>query len=169
MRGRGDRRYTIPEDERDNDFDPVQRNSFQRFVQDGGGLVSIHVSPTSCPDWPEMMRITGGGWVWGKSRHPPYGQFRVHVVAPGHPVAAGVEDFDTQDELYCDQDIAPGVSVFLVGMDQGMHQPLGWSHVYGAGRVVNFSLGHNAASVSSPAFLTLVTNAAGYVGRRAAA
>jgi len=55
--------YKIPDSELDNDFDATQKEALRAFVSTGGGLLSLHVSPTSCPGWAEMLKITGGGWI----------------------------------------------------------------------------------------------------------
>lgn len=155
--------YKVPRSEWNNDFDLAQKEGLRRYVADGGGLVSLHVAPTSCPGWAPMMEMTGGGWVWGKSWHPPYGRFAVTVTDRSHPVAAGVEDFETDDEKYCDLDIAPDVRPFLSTWHEGIERPMAWSHAYGRARVVNLSLGHDRVSVSNPAFRKLVLNAVDWV------
>ena len=164
--GANDGRYAIPAEELDNDFDAAQRAGLQAYVAGGGGLVSLHVAPTSCPGWPELRRITGGGWVWGQSRHPPFDRFRVTLTDRAHPVAAGIEDFETDDELYCDLEVPADAHVFLAARHEGNARPLGWTVGYGAGRVVNLSLGHAAASVENPGFQALLVNAVRYVVRR---
>ena len=140
--------YKVPRSEWNNDFDDAQKAGLKRFVSQGGGLLSLHVAPTSCPGWPEMMKMTGGGWVWGKSWHPPYGPCVVEVTDRSHPVVQGVADFETQDEKYCDLEIGPTVHKFLSTWHEGVERPMAWSLGYGRARVVNLSLGHDRASVS---------------------
>jgi type 1 glutamine amidotransferase len=147
----------------DNDLSAAQREGFRAYVRDGGGLVSVHISPDSCPDWPEMKKITGGGWVSGVSNHPPYGRMRVHVRKPDHPVAKGVRDFETDDELYCDLDIQPGIDVFLGAPHAGKERPLGWTLTYGRGKVCNIALGHNGLSHQNRSFQKLVLNGVSWV------
>ena len=157
--------YRVPRSEWNNDLDDAQKEGLRRFVSEGGGLVSLHVAPTSCPGWPEMMRMTGGGWVWGRSWHPPYGRFAVRVTDRTHPVVEGVRDFETDDEIYCDQEIPPTVHRFLSAWHEGVERPMGWSHRYGRARVVNLSLGHDRRSVSKAGFQRLVLNAVAWVRR----
>lgn len=149
--------------EDDNDLSLTQRNGLRSYVENGGGLVSIHISPDSCPDWSEMKKLTGGGWVSGTSWHPPFGRMSVKVKNPSHPLAKGVSDFETDDELYCDPNIQPGIDVFLVGYVDGVERPLGWSWAYGKGKVANIALGHAGVSQSNPSFQQLVRNAVAYV------
>ena len=147
----------------ENDLSTAQRQGLRSFVQSGGGLVSIHISPDSCPDWPDMKKITGGGWVSGVSNHPPYGKMTVHVRKPAHPCAKGVKDFQTDDELYCDLDIQPGIDVFLGAPHAAKERPLGWTLTYGSGKVCNIALGHNGLSHQNKSFQKLVLNGVAWV------
>jgi hypothetical protein len=147
-----------------NDLPAAKRDGLRSFVQSGGGLVSLHIWPASCPDWPEMKKITGGGWVNGKSNHPPFGWFQVTVSKPSHAMAKGVPtEFWTFDECYCDLDIQPGIDVFMHGVVNGIERSLGWSHRYGRGKVANIALGHAGPSQQHPVFQRLALNAVEYV------
>lgn len=147
----------------DNDLDAAQRNGLMAYVQNGGGLLSVHISAASCPDWADMKPITGGGWVMGESWHPPFGWFEVYISQPDHPLAAGVTDFWTYDECYCGLDIQPGIDVFMHGIVEGEQRPLGWSHQFGNGKVANIALGHAGSSATHPAFQQLMRNGVAYV------
>ena len=138
--------------ESDNDMPAEQREGLRSFVAGGGGLVSIHISPDSCPDWPEMKKLTGGGWVSGVSNHPPFGRFTVNVKNADHPCASGLSDFETDDESYCDLDLQPGIDVFMSALVEGVERPMAWTTAYGEGRVFNTSLGHAGVSMESPSF-----------------
>ena len=147
----------------DNDFSEDQRAGFDKHVLNGGSLLSIHVSAASCPDWPLMKKITGGGWIYGKSWHPPFGWFQVYIDNPDHPIADGVADFWTYDECYCGLNMQPGIDVFMHGVVEGDKKPLGWSHTYGKGKVANIALGHAGSSQSHPQFQKLILNAIKYL------
>jgi type 1 glutamine amidotransferase len=162
-----------------NDFTDPQRAGLKSFVQSGGGLISLHISADSSPDWPDMKKLTGGGWVSGVSKHKRFGQFTVNVSNPQHPVASGVNDFETVDEFYYNLDQQPGIDVFLGSRLNGEDHPLGWSTTYGEGKVVHLALGHSGVSVGMPLdghastcmcppwppspFQQLLLNAVGYV------
>ncbi len=154
---------TLRQEATDNDLNDAQRSGFEGFVAGGGSLLSIHISAASCPEWSETKKITGGGWVLGESWHPPFGWFQVYIDQPNHPVAKGVSDFWTYDECYCGLDIQPGIDVFMHGVVEGENKPLGWTHQYGQGKVVNIALGHAGSSQSHPQFQTLILNALNYL------
>ena len=147
----------------ENDLNEMQRSGFKNYVADGGGLVAVHISAASTPDWPEMKKITGGGWVLGESWHPPFGWFPVYLSNSDHPLARGVEPFWTYDECYCGLDIQPGIDVFMYGIVEDEEKPLGWSFNYGEGKVANIALGHAGSSQLHPQFQQLIRNSVDYV------
>lgn len=154
---------TLRQSATDNDLSDAERVGLKGYVENGGGLVSVHISAASCPEWSEMKKITGGGWVLGDSWHPPFGWFQVFFDNPSHPLANGVSDFWTYDECYCGLDIQPGIDVFMHGVVEGENKPLGWSHKYGNGTVANIALGHAASSQLHPNFQKLILNSVDYV------
>ena len=151
--------------ETENDWSDAERSGFNSYVSGGGSLLSVHISPGSCPDWAPMKKITGGGWITGESWHPPFGWFQVHIGNPNHPIAAGVSDFWTYDECYCGLDTQPGIDIFMHGVVEGEDKPLGWSHQYGNGKVANIALGHTASSQQHPQFQKLILNALDYLSK----
>jgi type 1 glutamine amidotransferase len=143
-------RLSYPQGDLGNDFTDAQRSGLKSFVESGGGLVSLHISPDSSPDWSEMKKLTGGGWVSGVSKHHRFGRLKVHIVNTTHPVTEGIDDFETEDELYTNMDLQPGIDTFMGTKLDGAECPLGWTTTYGEGKVVNIALGHSGASVGMP-------------------
>ncbi|MSQ08866.1 MAG: ThuA domain-containing protein [Dehalococcoidia bacterium] len=146
-----------------NELPTAKQEGLRKYVHDGGGLLSVHISAASCPEWAESKKITGGGWVLGKSWHPPFGWFQVFMGNPSHSIAQGVSDFWTWDECYCGVDIQPGIDIFMHGIVENEKRPLGWSHKYGKGKVANIALGHAGASQQHPSFQRLILNSVDYV------
>ena len=155
---------TLRQEATDNDLNDSQREGFEGYVAGGGSLLSVHISAASCPDWSQTKKITGGGWVLGESWHPPFGWFEVTIDQTDHPITAGVsKTFWTYDECYCGLDIQPGIDVFMHGVVEDDIKPLGWTHQFGAGKVVNIALGHAASSQQHPQFQKLILNALNYL------
>lgn len=154
---------TLRQPATDNDLSEAQRNGLMGYVWTGGGLVSVHIAAASCPDWPEMKKMTGGGWVLGESWHPPFGWFQVHLSNNTHPLAKDVSPFWTYDECYCGLDIQPDIDVFMYGVVEDESKPLGWSCKYGEGDVANIALGHAGSSQQHPQFQQLILNSVDYV------
>ena len=144
------------------------------FISSGKGFVCIHISGCPSDDWPEFHDITGGGWVNGKSFHPPYGKYTVNVSNSKHVGVKGVVDFTTNDELYMNLALREGNEVFITGdaesgtfpwgpKRQATHMPggtfpLGWTRNYGNGKVFVLLLGHDGQSFKTPDFQKLVLN-----------
>jgi type 1 glutamine amidotransferase len=102
------------------------RNDFQKFVQNGGGLVIYHAADNAFPDWPEyneMIAVGGWGgrneksgpmvrWRDGKvvldntpgagGTHGPQHEFIVETREPNHPIMQGLSPRwkHVADELY---------------------------------------------------------------------
>ena len=99
---------------------------FERYVNEGGGFVSVHAADNSFPDWPAYNRMIGvGGWGGRNEQDGPYVRWRnneivrdtdagrggshgkrfpfeVIVRDPQHPITRGVPGswLQAEDELY---------------------------------------------------------------------
>ena len=102
------------------------------------------------PRWaPLFMDMLGSQFV----SHPPIAPYRVTVADPSHPLVAGVEPFETTDELYhlethghlhvlleteCTE---PGTG-FVEAADAPGKQPVFYVKQHDAGAVLYLTLGH---------------------------
>ena len=147
----------------------------KEFISGGKGFVCIHISGCLPEAWPEYHDITGGGWISGKSYHPPYGKFTVNISDSKHAGVHGVVDFTTNDELYTGHiAFGDGNHVFMTGTTEdwtrpsapgresmqipGGTFPLGWTRKYGDGKVFVTLLGHDGQSFQTPEFQKIVLN-----------
>ncbi len=86
--------------------------------------------------------------------HPPIAPYRVEVTQPSHPLVAGIEPFDAQDELYLSE-LHPPFETLLhtrwTGEAKGFAErdwssdeprPVMYLKRVGAGEVLYFTLGH---------------------------
>ena len=149
-----------------------QQSGMTQFINDGKGFVCIHIAGCASADWYEYYDITGGGWLLTDSYHPPYGKFEVNITDADSPVAAGVSDFETNDELYMGIEFRDGNDVFMTGDSEegtwmwrgeetfmpGGTFPLGWTRQFGNGKVFVTLLGHNGLSFETPEFQRIVLN-----------
>ena len=86
---------------------PAERAALAGFLARGGRWLALHGTnsvlrfltgrgwdaPRSAPDFMEML---GSQFL----AHPPIAPYRVEVSDPEHPLVAGIEPFDADDELY---------------------------------------------------------------------
>ena len=137
------------------------KENFVKYLKEGGGLTIVHFTNGafhfSLPeagdsDWPEW-RTNICRRVWdhtpGKSGHDKYGPFIVEIAKPEHPIVAGMEPFETTDELYFRQQGDQPIEVLATARSEitGEHAPMAFIYEYGKGRVFQTVLGHSADSL----------------------
>lgn len=103
------------------------QQSFEQFVSQGGGFVSVHAANNSFPEWQAYNQMIGlGGWGGRDERHGPYvyyddqgelirdespgragshgpeHQFLIEIRQPDHPITRGMPQrwLHAQDECY---------------------------------------------------------------------
>jgi type 1 glutamine amidotransferase len=129
------------------------RENLQRYVANGGGLVSVHFACGAWHgEWPEFARLLGRVWRGTSgTQHDRRGPFTVEIVDRDHPVTRGLSDFVTDDELYtCLVGDAP---IHLLAqakssVDQQQH-PQAFVRDFGKGRVFLTTLGHDVKAYTN--------------------
>jgi type 1 glutamine amidotransferase len=84
----------------------AEQQALADFVAAGGRWLALHGTNSVLEFTPEgvaaprslplLMRTLGSQFL----AHPPIRRFRVDVSEPGHPLVAGIEPFEVEDELY---------------------------------------------------------------------
>ena len=85
----------------------VEQEALRAYVEGGGRWLALHGTNSilrflesgmvDSPRWaPHFMQTLGSMFI----AHPPITPYRVTVADPGHPLVAGIEPFDADDELY---------------------------------------------------------------------
>jgi type 1 glutamine amidotransferase len=138
------------------------KEGFANYLNRGGGLAVIHFAngsftdtlPNKESDWREYRtKIVRRVWVHGegKSGHDAFGPLRVQIAdaGKGHPITAGLADFDTLDELYYRQmgDLPITPLAVAKSKDTKVDEPMAWAYEYGKGNVFQTVLGHSDVSV----------------------
>jgi uncharacterized protein len=142
----------------------VQTGVLAEWLAGGGRWLALHAtcSAVDPPDPSGARRFTTPRAIDGLASlvggrflaHPPIESFRVEVTDPTHPLVAGLEPFDTVDELYVCEMHAP-VDVLLhtifnqecPGFAEGATapddmRPVLWQKATGAGVTTTLTLGH---------------------------
>jgi type 1 glutamine amidotransferase len=128
-------------------FTPLQQKAIHEYVKNGHGFVSIHGADNAPADWiPEWKTMLGGiyshvGLPDGKAI---MGTYTIKIADKSHPVAAGLDDFEINDELYSNMQMLPDVKPIATIDHQGKTWPVAWTWNYGKGRVFHTSLGHRS-------------------------
>ncbi len=103
------------------------QQDFEKYIEEGGGLVVVHAADNSFPEWKAYNQMIGlGGWgdrnekdgpmVYyndagelirddspGKGgAHGPQSEYQIQIREPDHPITQGMPEvwMHTQDELY---------------------------------------------------------------------
>jgi len=146
---------------------PEMEAAFLKFVHGGGGFVVIHAAACTFQVWPEFQELIALTWKENYTAHSAYHTFEVSAAVPAHPIAAGLPDFFTTDELYHNMVSLtdhPRQVVFTAfsAKEQagtGKQEPVVVCTEAGRGRGVNLVLGHDAAAMGA-GFKTLLLRSA---------
>ncbi len=142
---------------------PETEAAFLDFVRRGGGFVVIHAAACTFQVWPEFQQLIALTWKENHTAHSAYHTFKVSIAEAAHPIANGLADFLTTDELYHNMvplSDYPRQVVFKAfsAKEQagtGKCEPVVVCTEVGRGRGVNLVLGHDAAAMGA-GFRTLL-------------
>lgn len=150
----------------------AQKARFLALFEKGIGVVVLHHALLGCPFWPEYERICGGKYVYLEEQmkdgvtSSDYTRAAVDipvtVVAPEHPVTAGLKDFVLHDELYTHLHMLPGVTPLLTTGGA----PLAWTRMEKKSRVVVTMVGHGSPAYEDPNFRKLLAQSIRWVAGR---
>ena len=138
-------------------FNEEQRISLKRYVQAGGGVLSIHAAADAERDWPWFNGLIGAYF----ESHPPVQKGTYHIKNKNHPATEFMQDsLIRTDEFYNFESISPHLNVLVTlneasyfGGKMGRFHPAVWSQEYDGGRSFYTSWGHTKANWNEPVFL----------------
>lgn len=134
------------------------KSGLLNYVKNGGGVVALHFACSSFQEWDEYAELLGRVWKKGVGGHGPYGDFLVNIKSAEHPITRGMEDFQTQDELYAklggDADIEVLASAYSDWSNRV--EPIVFVKPYEDGRVVQNVLGHGLDAKQNPSYQRLL-------------
>lgn len=187
-----------------SDPEPWVRESMQSLFAAGTGLVIMHHALAGWPTWDQWAQAIGGRFLYapGNVEGQPWPSsgtridtYTAVMVAPEHPVCAGLSNFSVTDELYCyplfesrivplicsDADYSPELFVstyehVIVGEKAAPkcvgHPPpsnvIAWATSAGNSPIVVIQPGDSAATFALESYRRLVGNALQWVASPAA-
>lgn len=121
----------------------AMHENLARYLADGGGLGLSHFGCGAMEEWPGFEQWAGR--VWNGEGHDPRGPFSVRIVDSAHSITRGLNDFETDDELYFCLRGAPSVRVLCSAFSRVKQadQPQALAYRPGRGRVFLCTLGHD--------------------------
>ncbi len=127
------------------------------FVAQGGGLMILHFGCGAFEEFKDDFEDVAGR-VWfgmkppqGRRQHDPRGEFTVSIPKIDHPIAKGMKDFQTLDELYtCLEGDLPitTVATAVSKIDKKTY-PMAFVLQYQKGRVFHSVLGHDTVAFAA--------------------
>ncbi|AWH93077.1 ThuA domain-containing protein [Dietzia lutea] len=176
---------------------PETVDAIADLLEAGTGLVVLHHALAGWPAWPGWADAIGGRFHYRPARlrgraHEDsgyyHGRFRARVVDESHPVTAGVESLELEDELYAavvfEDDVHPLVrlesvpptSDYRSAFDAVLRRPqrdgwccpvpsdlLGWSTTAGSSPVVTLLPGDGGGTLLNDDYARLVGNSVDWV------
>ena len=146
-------------------------NDFERYVNEGGGVLSLHAGASSFYGWEAYHRIGIGRW--GKeTSHGPRTKGHLYALDQNHPITRGMEAFYTIDEIWEKTDIFPGSTPIasLSAKDEKDGHLIDVLAVFvsqtGAGRSFFTTLGHDERALLNSGVQTLLLRAAQWCARK---
>lgn len=168
-------------------LDEVQRESFKKYLEDGGGFLGIHAAGDNSHQWDWYEQEVLGTLF---SHHPIDPQFQkatMYLEEGNTTLTEGLATtWDREEEWYMffdnprdkgfnvlytvdESNINPSGNMPLLASDKdwgmGKDHPIVWYHPLKKGRVVYSALGHAGSSFQEPNHLQLLENAIRWAGK----
>lgn len=152
-------------------FNEQEQNSFQRFIQAGGGFMAIHGPTDAERDWPWYGKLIGA-YFDSHPSNPNVRKGTYVIVDKDHPAThQGLpERWERTDEFYNFQKMSPAITPLInidessyEGGNMGDNHPMVWYQEYDGGRMFYTAMGHTIETYSEPLFLQMVWGGLQYV------
>ncbi len=139
----------------------VQQNTFERYIQAGGGYVGVHAATDTEYDWPWYGGLAGAYFLDHPSDPSNVQKGKFTVTQKDHWATKGMPDeFEREDEFYSFKNISPNINVVLtlddksfIGGSNPDYHPMSWYHEYDGGRAFYTAMGHTDETYAEPLFL----------------
>ncbi|WP_229214312.1 ThuA domain-containing protein [Dyadobacter flavalbus] len=153
-----------------NILNDKQQDSFERYIQAGGGYVGIHAATDNEYDWPWYNKLSGAYFA-SHPGNPNVQEGEAYVVNDNHPSMTDFpKKWKIKDEFYDFKSFNPKVTV-LVKIDEktykdgkmGDDHPMSWYHEFDGGKAFYTNFGHEDATYVNPVFVKHLTGGLNYV------
>lgn len=145
------------------DLTPEQAGGLLGAICGGKGFIGVHSAADSFKQTPGYIPMVGGKFL----THPSYWpKLTFNVKNRFHPVMAGIEDFQMEEELYL-METYGHFDVLMSTWFEGFERPITWVKPYGHGRVLYTALGHAEQQTKNENFQRLIINGVKWARRPA--
>ena len=133
-----------------------QKSKLLEFIRMGKGVVAIHASYYSFPEWDQCREIYGAKFI----KHDEVDiMIGVRVTDRDHPITKGLPEYiELHSELYQSTPLATDCHLLAVAREKGTETeyPSVWTRKYGDGRVVTILPAHWPDAYHSKDFQKLI-------------
>ena len=161
-------------------FSAAQTSALETYLQEGGGMVGMHVIAYVARSNTKLARILGGAFLGHHSpseftstliqspsdfptnleSHPhfPFEEGDTYTLAPSHPIVKGLSTYTSVDEPYLHQSLNSDIILLSYRDDRGglWDEPYTWVRHEGEGRVFYHANGHDSRTWDKPNFRELM-------------
>jgi uncharacterized protein len=156
------------------DFEMVitgeQKDAFVDAFGDGRGLIVLHHAICSHPGWEKFREIAGGQFFFQPLEGNPASEYTGNVEMryepADHPIAKGIEPFETIEEPYKYVYKVDDAKPFLTSDNEKSDEVVGWTHEYGDSRVATLIPGHGWQIFESAEYKKLLAQAIRWAAKR---
>ncbi len=152
-----------------------EKAAFLQLLQKGKPMLFLHHALVSYQGWKEFETILGGRYYdSGRYKETPENGFStylhdtdisVQLLAPGHPVTAGLADFSLFDEVYGNTWVSPDVKPLLGTDHPESTEIIGWENTYAASKIIYLQPGHGKTSYENPNYRKLLYHTLMYLSK----
>lgn len=136
------------------------QQQFQRYVEDGKGLLVLHAGTVGYRDQPVFFELVGGVF----QHHPEACPVKIAYTDKALGLAEEQEGFSMHDEHYFMEVIEDRIKVFMTSESEHGTQPAGWQREQGKGRVCALTPGHFLPVLQQREYQTAIKHALKWVG-----
>lgn len=147
------------------------RKRYMDLAELGIGMVFLHFTLSSEPQWDEYHELVGGKWYLkeyeaNEALHSTYytnTTVDVKVLDKEHPTTVGLSDFTLTDAFYGNIFIAPKVRPLLGTDHAGIEKTIAWTHQYKRSKVVYLMPGFTEKAYRNKSYRRFLGNSIRYI------
>ncbi|MCR9293276.1 MAG: ThuA domain-containing protein [bacterium] len=136
---------------------PEAESALLGYVSQGGGLIPVHCASFCFLNSEKYIELVGGQF-----QSHGFTRFQTEIVAPDHPIMAGLKPVQSMDESYRHSKLNPNMTVLETRSSESgpvsdpNGEPYTWVRTSGKGRVFYTAWGHDHRTWSNVDFQRLI-------------
>lgn len=149
------------------------RKRYMDLAELGTGMMFLHFTLSSEPEWDEYHDLVGGKWFLkkfeqDKSKYSTYFTdltLRIEVLDQNHPTTEDLSAFTLTDAFYGNIFVSSNVKPLLGSKHSKITSTIAWTHRYENSKVVYLMPGFTEKAYTNPNYKQFVANSLRYVSK----